>query len=138
MEPEVQVIKQVRVLWASPGEGSVYMKAKEAMVAAEEKILATAMRSLALIQANDKTEVLNPADVIEWLESMKSNIEWLKHHIQHDLDLQRDIPALVPEHLRKQCEQCGRWFVPKRSTAKYDTDNCRQKAHYNKKSNAKN
>jgi hypothetical protein len=104
------------------------------------KILATAFRELAVAEANSNGSgsYLEASVVLDWLDSLQADLEWLRHHIQHDLDLQRDIQDLIPENLRKTCTHCGRWFVPQRSTAKYDTGACRQAAHKNRKRNGGN
>jgi hypothetical protein len=116
-----------KVIWTKPHPNSLYQLAAEGMKKADDKILAEAFRKLAKADANG-LDWLTTADVVEWLEKVKGNIDWLIHHIEHHLDLQADIPRLVPER-SKQCEGCARWFVPERSTARFCSSRCRQSAY---------
>lgn len=117
-----------KVIWSRPHPMSVYQLAAEGMEKANDKILAEAFRKLAKADANG-LDMLATEDVVEWLEEVKSNIDWLIHHIEHHLDLQADIARLVPEARRKQCEECEKWFVPERSTARFCSNACRQSAY---------
>jgi hypothetical protein len=101
---------------------------RRGMEKADDKILVEAFRKLAKAEANG-LDWLTTADVVEWLEQVKGNIDWLIDHIENYLDLQADILRLVPEERRKQCEECDRWFVPERSTARYCSNRCRQSAY---------
>lgn len=117
-----------KVLWSRPHPHSVYQLAAEAMERADDKILATAFRRLAKADANGVGWILATSDVVDWLEQVRGNIDRLVHHIEHHLDLQADIPRFVPETQRRQCEECGDWFVPERSTARFCKNACRQAA----------
>jgi hypothetical protein len=91
--------------------------------------LATAFRKLAKADANGLDSLIVTTDVVAWLEQVKGNIEWLIDHIENYLDLQADIPVYVAEGRRKQCEWCGDWFVPERSTARFCKNACRQASY---------
>jgi hypothetical protein len=117
-----------KVIWTRPHPNAVYQLAAEGMEKADDKILAEAFRKLAKADANG-LDWLTTVDVVEWLDEVKSHIDWLIHHIEHHLDLQADIPRLVPEAHRKQCEGCDKWFVPERSTKRYCSSRCRQSAY---------
>jgi hypothetical protein len=109
---------------------SAYQLAAEAMKEAEDKILATAFRKLAKSDANGAREFMTTDDVVNWLDEVTSNIEWLKDHLRHHpVDLEADILALVPEARREQCEWCGDWFVPERRTARFCKQACHQAAY---------
>lgn len=134
--PEVEK----RVIWTKPHPDAVYQTAADAMDSTGNKILASAMRALAKAEANGIDTILEPADVVAWLAGMAADITWLQDHIATYYDhqpypytrkrLQQDIPALVPEHQRKQCRWCGDWFLPQRSTGVYcQGGRCRQAAH---------
>lgn len=118
-----------RVVWSRPHPSSVYQLAVDAMEQADDKILATAFRKLAKAEANGLDGLIVTTDVIDWLEQVKGNIDWLVHHIEHHLDLQADIPAFVAEARRKECEWCGSWFMPERSTARFCKNACRQASY---------
>jgi hypothetical protein len=117
-----------KVIWSRPHPNSVYQLAAEGMERADDKILAEAFRKLAKADANG-LDWLTTADVVEWLEKVRGDIDWLIYHIEHHLDLQADIARLVPEARRKQCEECDKWFVPERSTARFCSNACRQSAY---------
>jgi hypothetical protein len=117
-----------KVIWSRPHPNSLYQLAAEGMDRAYDKILAEAFRKLAKAEANG-LDWLTTADVVEWLEKVKGDIDWLIHHIEHHLDLQADIERLVSEQRRKQCEECDKWFVPERSTKRFCSNRCRQSAY---------
>jgi len=117
-----------KVIWTRPHPNSLYQLAAEGMDRADDKILAEAFRKLAKAEANG-LDWLEPEAVVDWLEKVRGNIDWLIHHIEHHLDLQADIARLVPEQHRKQCEGCDKWFVPERSTRRFCSSRCRQSAY---------
>lgn len=114
---------QEKVLWKSPHPNSALMVAAEAMERAEDKILATAFRRLAVAEANrglgGRDNLLDYTGIRTWLEEVRSNIDWLLAHI-HDDEFTLDLQEETSKHRKaKQCEWCGKWFIPERSTGKY-------------------
>jgi hypothetical protein len=72
-----------KVIWSKPHPRSVYQLAVDAMEQADDKILATAFRKLARADANGLDSLIVTSDVVEWLERVKGNIEWLIDHIEN-------------------------------------------------------
>jgi hypothetical protein len=114
-----EVIIEHKTLWSNPSPNSVYIIVHGAMKEADDGLYAKAFKELAKAEANDTRATFTYQDVIDWLEQHKANADWIIHHIQHDLDLQRDIPALLPEKRRAKCEHCGRWYVKGRSDQRF-------------------
>lgn len=132
-KPKKKVVRKpepdlpVRQLWTKPSQASVYVLARAAMEEAGNAILATAMRRLAVAEANGAD--FEPEDVIEWLGTLHDDIEWLQDHIRTNLHVQRDIEAFVVPEKRRQCAHCQRWFLPIRTTGQFCRSACRVAAH---------
>jgi len=124
-EPEQEPLR--RTIWSRPDENSVYLTASKHIENLDDKILASALKKLAVADANSGG--IDGHAVIEWLETHISHVEWVIHHIQHDLDIQRSIQELLPETMKRQCEECETWFIPNRADQKFHSNVCRQSAY---------
>lgn len=109
--------------WKGPHPDSVLAMAVTAMQSAGNKILATALKRLAIAEANglfgEGDSRMDERDVLVWLDDMKADIDWLKHHIEFHLDLQRDIPRLVPSARQCSYVECDRWYIPGSASQRY-------------------
>ena len=127
--------EEKRVRWYPPHPRAVNLLAAKAMEDTGDRIVAEALRRIAKADAQDRAVpnqyiVPERPDVIEWLESLKSEIDLAIHILQTQPDPVEDLTRSLPEELKAECEQCGKTFIPQRANrASYCSNACRQKAY---------
>lgn len=123
-------------VWRNPHPNSIYTMASLALDSMHNEILAWGMRRLAKAERNDVSGqgmLIEKTDVIEWLQEMKGDIDWLIEFLEtHNFDVRKadtqEMMKLAPVK-KTRCAWCQEFFLPERSDAKYHSGACKQAAY---------